>query len=350
MVAIKLPKIMKKLLACTLLLIGLLPEVIFGAIIGEPAPALSVKEWIQGGPVVIQPGTNIYVVDLWSTETWGNHLLSITNLNRMQNQFKDQGVVVVGICPQPPEQIREFMRTKATNIEYAVGADDQNKTIKGYMTAAKRTALPYAFVVGTNGTVLWHGVPPGMLNRVLTLVATGHYDVERARESEVGAMQMQQYLGLARRGDFRAKQAGVDLLANRTNNVQLLLDMAYEICTDPKLTKRDFALADEALIQAEKLAPTNMASVMSTRATWLFASGKEQEGMMLATQAVTSAQSGRERENAQVLLRTMQAHLEEKKKAGNVSKRPKQSTDSQAKTDVNGAVQSGEMPPKAGQP
>ncbi|NLF39524.1 hypothetical protein GX586_08770, partial [bacterium] len=30
--------------------------------LGDPAPALSIGEWMQGGPVAIQPdGTNIYV-------------------------------------------------------------------------------------------------------------------------------------------------------------------------------------------------------------------------------------------------------------------------------------------------
>ncbi len=299
---------MKHTFALVVLMAVLAPGISFGGLIGEPAPPLVVKEWIKGQPVAVKPGTNIYVLEFWSV---GGPLsrAAITNLNRLQMQFKTNGVVVVGISGEPIETVRQFIQKDGTNIEYVIAADDQRQTALSYMTPVKQRGIPYTFVVGTNGNVLWHGPPLGGLKKALELIVVGQYDSEPLRKQEVAAHQMEQYLDLARREDARTKLAGAALLANRTNDVPLLCDMAYVIATVPRLPNRDFGLAGEALDQAEKLASTNKALVMGIRAVWLFESGKRDAGMTLATQALTSAQSPMIKNNIQLLLRTMEAHL-----------------------------------------
>lgn len=297
----------------------LAPGIVLGGLIGEPAPPLVVKEWIKGQPVAIKPGTNIYLVEIWGTSSLGNRVC-ITNLNRLQARFKTNGLVVVGISDEPADKIKEFIQHGGTNIEYAIAADDQRQTALSYMVPAKQQGIPYAFVVGTNGNVLWHGHPLAGLNNALEQITAGQYDPERARKTEIAENQMEQYLGLARRGDFRSKPAGATLLANRTNDVTLLCDMAYQISTAPHLADRDIALAGEALGQAEKLSVTNKAPVMIIRAVWLFASGKQDAGMILATQSLASAQSPVVKTRIQLLLRTMEAHLAAAKtKQGNTN-------------------------------
>ena len=298
----------KYALPLLVLMAVLAPGTGLGGLIGEPAPPLVVKEWIKGQPVAIKPGTNIYLVEIWGTSSLGNRVC-ITNLNRLQARFKTNGLVVVGISDEPADKIKEFIQHGGTNIEYAIAADDQRQTALSYMTPVKQRGIPYTFVVGTNGTVLWHGNPLAGLNKALEQIIVGKYDAERARKAEIAENQIEQYLGLARRGDFRAKSAGAALLANRTNDVPLLCDMAYQITTAPKLANRDFVLAGEALDQAEKLSVTNKAPVMIIRAVWLFTSGKQDAGMILATQAINSAQSPMDKNRIQLLLRTMEAHL-----------------------------------------
>ena len=300
---------MKHNLTLLVLLAGLAPRIGLAGLIGEPAPPLVVKEWVKGQPVVIKPGTNIYVVEIWGTVSRGNGLC-ITNLNHLQARYKTNGLVVVGICDEPVERIKEFVQHDGTNIQYVIAADDNRQTAKSYMDPVNQRGIPYTFVVGTNGNVLWHGPPMSGLGKVLSLITTGQYDAERAGKIEVAAHQMEQYLGLAQRGDFRAKPAGNTLLANRTNDVPLLCDMAYQITTDARLKNRNFALAGEALDQAEKLESTNKSYVMSIRAVWLFTSGKHDAGMMLATQALASAQSSLDTNRIQLLLKTMETHLE----------------------------------------
>ena len=299
---------MKYPVSLVVLMAVLAPGTGLGGLIGEPAPPLVVKEWIKGQPVEIKTGTNIYVVEIWNPSSLASRA-SITNLNGLQKRFKTNGVVIVGISDEPVEAIKEFVQHDGTNIEYALAADDQRQTSLSYMTPVKQRGIPYAFVVGTNGNVVWHGHPLRGLNKVLELIVAGRYDAEWARKSEIAAHQMEQYLGLAPRGDFRAKSAGKVLLVNRTNDVELLCDMAYVIATAPRLANRDFALAGEPLDQAEKLESTNKSSVMIIRAVWLFESGKRDAGMTLATQSLASAQSPLVKTNIQILLRTMEAHL-----------------------------------------
>ena len=300
---------MKHAVSLVFLMAGLAPSIGLSGLIGEPAPPLVVKEWIKGQPVAVKAGTNIFVVEIWNASSLVSRV-AITNLNALQKRFQTNGVVIVGISDESADEIKEFvLHGGGTNIEYAIAADDQRQTSLGYMKPVGQRAIPYTFVVGTNGNLLWHGHALRGLDKALEQITAGQYDVTRHAKLDVANHQMLQYLGLARRGDARTRAAGRVLLEARTNDVPLLCDMAYQITTAPRLGNRDFALAGEALDQAEKLSATNRAPVMIIRSAWLFESGKRDEGMVLATQALTSAQSPMVKTNIQLFLRTMEARL-----------------------------------------
>ena len=294
---------------------GLAPNIGLGSMIGEPAAPLVVKEWIKGQPVAIKPGTNIYVVEIWNTSNSASTNL-IPTLNYIQEQFKTNGVVVVGVSDEPAEKLVEFVQHNGAKIDYAIAADDRRQTAESYMKPAGRRGFPYAFVVGTNGDLLWQGTPQRGLEEVLDQIIAGSYDVQRAKKMDLAWHQMDQYLTVARRGDERTQPAGRVLLAARTNDVMLLCDLAFQIATVPKLAKRDFVLAGDALDQADKLATTNMARVMITRAVVLFESGKQDEGLALAKQAIASAQSPADKIHFQTLFRTMEKRKNVKEKKG----------------------------------
>jgi hypothetical protein len=298
---------MKYAVLLAVLLTGLGSNRAVGALIGDPAPPLEVYEWGHGGPVAIKPGTNIYVLEILGGFMNPASRASVTNLNQVQARFKTNGVVVVGIIDQPLETNATSMYAQVeTNIAFALGFDKQRQTAMSYLAPLKQRGVPYTFVVGTNGNVLWHGRSFDGLNQDLERIIAGKYDADRARKREIASQQMDQYLGLAIRGDFRAKEAGQLLLANRTNDVELLTDMAYVICTVPRLANRNFELAGTALDQAEKLEVTNKAPVMIIRAIWLFESGKSDAGLTLATQALASAQSPVSKTEIQRLLHTLE--------------------------------------------
>jgi peroxiredoxin len=310
--------IIKHVFPIVILLAGFAPNVGLGGLIGDPAQPLLVKKWIQGQPVEVEPGTNIYVVEVWRT-TSSTCRASITNLNDIQRRFKTNGVIVVGISDEPAEKIAEFIQQSETKIEYAIAADDKRQTSLSYMKPVGQRTVPYAFVVGTNGYLLWHGTPQHGLDKVLDEIIAGQYDMGRAKKVDRAYHQMDQYLNLARQGDQQTQPVGRALLAARTNDVTLLCDLACTIATVPRLANRDFVLANEALDQAEKLSinsPTNITEVRIARAIVLFESGKRDEGLALATQTLASAQSPIEKTNIQSLIRTLEKRKNGEEKTG----------------------------------
>jgi hypothetical protein len=308
-------KHVKYVFPLVVLMAGLAPNIGLGGLVGEPAPPLNVNEWIKGGPVEIKAGTNIYVVEIWNVSSVASRA-AITNLNDLQKRFKTNGVVVVGISDEPAEKIKEFVQHDGTNIEYGIAADNQRHTSLSYMKPVEQRGIPYVFVVGTNGNLLWHGSPQRGLGEVLDLITSGRYDEKQAGKVDLALHQMEQYLILARQGSDRTELTGRTLLAARTNDVPGLCDLAFQIATFPKLATRDFALAGEALDQAEKLAPTNAAPVGITRGILLFESGKQDEGLARAAQALASAQSPMEKTNIQAIIRTMERRKNAEEKKG----------------------------------
>ena len=166
---------MKHLLQFLTLLAILTPSFSRSQDIGEPAPPLVVTGWAKGQPVEVKPGTNIYVVEIWQSENMPCRN-AITNLNAIQRRFKANGVVVVGIADESLAALTNFVQAEGANIEYAVAADTRRRTALSYMTPVKQRGIPYAFVVGTNGLVLWHGSPFGVLDKALELIVAGKFN------------------------------------------------------------------------------------------------------------------------------------------------------------------------------
>jgi hypothetical protein len=288
---------------------GLLPASASIATLGDPAPPLVVKEWIKGAPLDVNAGTNIYVVEFWASRN-PDHRGIIARLNEIQKAFKDKGVRVVGISDESADKLKTYVARQEPPVDYAIAADDQRKTSLSYMLAYGQSELPHAFVVGQGGKMLWHGHPLYGLDRVVADIAAGRYNLELAIKMEASRGQVEEYRALARKGDPRAKQAGRRLLAARTNSVVQLCEFALLVATDERCPGRDFALAAEALDQAQRLAPTNSLRVSMTRAVLLFEGGWPDNGIALAKQTLASTTNSQERAFAEPYLRTMEKRLE----------------------------------------
>jgi hypothetical protein len=299
----KLP--MRRFLSIAALIICLTPGFALAGLIGDPAPPLNVDQWIKGQPVEIKPGTNIFVVEIWGT-TSATSRDAITDLADLQTRYQNNGVVVVAVSDEPAGRIKAFVDQAGSKINYRVAADNRRYTSLGYMNPVMQRNIPYVFVVNTNGILLWHGSPVRGLDEVLGLIISGKYDAEKAKKNDLAGHLLAQYINLARQGSDRTDEAGQTLLAARTNDVELLSEMAFQISSSPKLLKRDFALAGKALDQAEKLAPTNSVGVAVSRAIWLFESGKQDQGIARARQALAWADDSLQASNIQVVIKTMQ--------------------------------------------
>jgi peroxiredoxin len=275
--------------------------------LGDPAAPLTIKQWIKGQPVDIKAGTNIYVVEFWAALS-PNSRASIPKLNELQKQFKDKGVVVVGISDEPVDKIKEFVELRA-QVEYVVAADDQRKTAQHYMVAYGQKGIPHAFIVGKDGKVLWHGHPLQGLDKALDEITSGHYDLARAIKLDATRAEVDDYRVLTLRGDPKAKELGQKLLAERTNNPVALCALAYRIVTDVRNTNRDFVLAGQALDRAQALAPTNTPQLLMARGFLLFEKGRKDEGVALARQAVDLTKDAKEKATSEVYLRSLEARM-----------------------------------------
>jgi hypothetical protein len=287
-------------------LASLAPLASFGDELGDPAPPLTIKEWIKGGPVEIKPGTNTYVVEIWNT-TGANARGRIASLNEIQKKYKEQGLIVVGVSDESPEKIRQFVERPDVKVEYAIAADTNRRTAMDYMMGFKLRTIPHVFVVGKDAKLLWHGDPARGLDQALSKILAGKFELERAKETDMFRRQVEEYQAMVRKGDPRAHAAGELLISRWTNNVSHLCDFAYVIVRETGNPRRDLALAGEALDQAEKVGPTNAVQLVAARGAFLFEKGKQDEAIAMVKQAIVEATDPKEKAGLEPYLRAMEA-------------------------------------------
>lgn len=128
--------------------------------IGDKAAPLKVSKWIKGGPVDLaaSEGKRVHLVEFWAT--WCPACReSIPHLSEIARQYKDRGLVVVGISDEDVETLNGFVAKQGERMAYAVGADDEQATVRGYMAAFNVDSIPAAFLIDQNGDVVWVGHP-----------------------------------------------------------------------------------------------------------------------------------------------------------------------------------------------
>lgn len=170
---------MKKLIVT--LASALLCSTVLQAIeLGDAAPPLDIKEWVKGSPVDIAAGKGktIYVVEFWAT--WcGPCITSIPHLTEMQKEFKDKGVVFVGLSDEKSEVVKKFVTKMGDKMDYTVAVDGGN-TYTSYMGGFGVNGIPHAFILDKEGRIVWHGHPMDGLDKVLHEVVEGTFDLKKS--------------------------------------------------------------------------------------------------------------------------------------------------------------------------
>lgn len=282
--------------------------------LGDPAQKLTIKEWVKGKPVDVTDGKGIYVVEFWAT--WcGPCKVSIPHLTEMQAKFKDKGVTFVGISDEPADKVKPFVQNMGAKMEYIVACDDERKSNAGYMEAYEQGGIPTAFIVGKDKKVLWFGHPMGELESTLDEIVKGTYDLKTAIKKDEARAEMAEYSKLSAAGDAKASALGQKILKGLPDNVEALVDFAFGIVANTRNKNRDFALAQSALDRAEKLAGAKDSQILGTRAIALFESGKKEEGLALAKEAVAACKDPKKLPTYQNFVRVMENQLKPKKPA-----------------------------------
>ena len=153
--------------------------------IGDAAPRLEVSQWIKGEPVDLAAAKDhrIVVLEFWAT--WCAPCVeSIPHLTRLQQEYADQGVVIVAVSPHDPnntlETVRKLVDKQGDKIGYAVAFDREGKSDKAFMEAANQEGIPTAFVIDKAGRVAWIGHPMDGMDKALARMVAGKYDIRLA--------------------------------------------------------------------------------------------------------------------------------------------------------------------------
>ena len=158
----------------------------FPLTVGDPAPALTTKEFVKGTPFTNFEKGQIYVVDMWAT--WcGPCRRSIPELTDLANKYRGKiNCVGVSIWETDQSGIKPFVDKMGDKMNYTVAVDQWEKgakngrdgiTAKAWMTASgmKNIGIPTCFVIGTDGDIDWIGHPDD-LAKPLDEIVNGTFD------------------------------------------------------------------------------------------------------------------------------------------------------------------------------
>ncbi len=158
--------------------------------VGDVAPAIDIEHYIKGDGIDRFERGRVYVLEFWAT--WcGPCRASIPHLSKLQQEYEDQEMVVIGVSREPLDVVVAFLKKTNRNgrpwsdeIAYTLTADPDGSVNNDYMRAAGRRGIPTAFIIGKDGRIEWIGHPMRM-DDVLEAVLSGEWDRASATPASV---------------------------------------------------------------------------------------------------------------------------------------------------------------------
>ncbi|MCK6457237.1 MAG: redoxin domain-containing protein [Phycisphaerae bacterium] len=294
--------------------------------VGDAAPPLAIREWINGEAVDPSKGgrDTVFVIEFWAT--WcGPCRLSMPHLTEMQHYFGATKLRVIAVTNEDPALVRRYVSAQGSKMGYTVAVDREGSTTKNYLVAAGVEGIPHAFIV-KGGKIVGQGNPLVDLDRQIAQ-ATGDANwvnvvaKSKARQQQLHLLERRlmmaqaqerwdevisvademisldpadprpafhKYLVLrVKKQDAKgAEQVGRGILET-LNDATALGDFAWSIL-DEEIFKgnRDVPLAMACAQKATKLTGGRNASVLDTLARAYFDSGDVIQAISIQTKAV----------------------------------------------------------------
>ena len=176
--------------------------------IGDPAPALKISKWVKGGAITNLDSNKTYVVEFWAT--WcGPCKVSIPHLTEMAHEFTNITFVGVDVFENGGHKdalVSEFVTKMGDKMDYHVGMDTEDAFMAdNWMKAAGQNGIPTAFLI-QQGEIYWIGHPMA-LEKPLTEVTAGTFDIEKAKQSALVMEKIQAFYAKAMSGASDAELA-----------------------------------------------------------------------------------------------------------------------------------------------
>ena len=119
--------------------------------VGSKAPEIMASDWLNTPPLSLaRLRGRIVVVEFWAT--WCPPCRkSIPHLIELHKTYAPKGVVIVGLSDEPKTKVEPF--AAGLGMTYAVGCGSSSSGLYGVQ------GIPHAFVVDTEGKIVWGGHP-----------------------------------------------------------------------------------------------------------------------------------------------------------------------------------------------
>jgi len=130
--------------------------------IGDKLPELNVTDWILGDQSRVGKWGDgkVYILEIWGT--WCLPCIKIMpELTKLQKEFGDKGLVVIGYSWEKPEILHKFVKENHAKIGYTIVGDTEEKTVGMLNENGAIQGFPYSFLVGPDGKILWKGNSKG---------------------------------------------------------------------------------------------------------------------------------------------------------------------------------------------
>jgi len=137
--------------------------------LGSPAPPINIYKWINKSPDTSSLNGKTIILEFWAT--WCRPCINtIPHLNDLVEKLANDSVIFISITKENPEKIESFLKVK--EIKSFIAIDFNGTTNANY----KINFIPRAFVIDSNGLIVWQGHPANLNEQILKFfIQKNHY-------------------------------------------------------------------------------------------------------------------------------------------------------------------------------
>jgi thiol-disulfide isomerase/thioredoxin len=159
--------------------------------IGDPAPKLTVQEFVRGEAVTEFERGKVYVIEFWKCGCPPCRA-AIPHLNELQKKYPAVIFIGVGVIT-PTIDNKEYVKKSGNHIGYRVAIDRvppgkdaevSGAMIQGWLEPAGEKGVPTAFLIDGRGRIAWIGHPMDLddvkAGKPLEQVVAGTWDLKAA--------------------------------------------------------------------------------------------------------------------------------------------------------------------------
>ena len=318
--------------------------------IGDPAPKPQLAEILKGDTDFEPfPEGKVTVMEFWAT--WcGPCKVGMPHISELQARYADDGVTIVGVSAEKPEVVKDFLAKPEweAKTRYTMALDEDGKTNRSYMKAARRRGIPCAFVVDQDARIAWIGHPMSM-DEPLARIVAGDWNLDDARreyeESQLAQQMMSQITASFRQarrtgdyteamtllnqaveampddaglqmmkfealvgpaGDSEGYELGWELFQENRGNAMMLNRMAWYVLDDATVENRDLDFALTVAKAANEASGGGDAAILDTLARAYFEQGRLKSAIKYQKKAVEKA-DGRMKPELEAILEKYEA-------------------------------------------